>query len=114
MGEPLQAKRFLILEECRYRYQAALSDIAGMDIEFHGADARTAVRKVRNWLVGEAALQADGGDRIFSRYTDFSGWYVEDQLARGFSGADIADYNTPELLAHMRRWLGLGQPTEAT
>jgi hypothetical protein len=73
MGEPHQAKRFLILEERRYRYQAALSDIAGVDIEYHGADARTAVRKVRNWLVGEAALHADGGDWIFSRYTDFSG-----------------------------------------
>src|SRR6476619_3590136 len=53
------AKRLLVLEEKPYR-QAALSDIAGSDIEYHGADFQRAVRKVRNWLVSEAAIEAPG------------------------------------------------------
>lgn len=106
-------KRFLILEEKPYRYQAALSDIAGCDIEYHGADFQKAVRKVRNWLVSEAAVAAEGAARILAHYVDFQGWYFEKQLAAGFSEDDIKDYPTNELLAAMQEWLDAGMPVVA-
>jgi len=43
-------KRALILDAERHRYDAALSDISGQDIESHGGDSAEAVRCVRNWL----------------------------------------------------------------
>lgn len=63
-------KRALILEAERHRYDAALSDISGQDIEAHGNDPDQAIRCVRNWLSehrpknaaplpGPAAIQAD-------------------------------------------------------
>lgn len=63
-------KRALILEAERHRYDAALSDISGQDIEAHGSDPEQAIRCVRNWLSehrprnavplpGPAAIQAD-------------------------------------------------------
>jgi len=63
-------KRALILDAERHRYDAALSDISGQDIEVHGNDAAQAIRRVRNWLSehrprnaqplpGAAAMQAD-------------------------------------------------------
>ena len=63
-------KRALILEAEPHRYDAALSDISGQDIEVHGNDPDQAIRCVRNWLSehrphnaiplpGAAALQAD-------------------------------------------------------
>lgn len=63
-------KRALILEAKRHRYDAALSDISGQDIEVHGNDPDQAIRCVRNWLSehrrrdavplpGAAAMQAD-------------------------------------------------------
>jgi len=63
-------KRALILDAERHRYQAALSDIGGQDIEAHGNDPEQAIRCVRNWLSeyrshgvlplpGAAAMQAD-------------------------------------------------------
>ena len=45
---PLSTKVILVLEEQRYRYQAAISDLAGSDIEAHHGDYQLAVRKVRN------------------------------------------------------------------
>jgi hypothetical protein len=33
-----------------YRYDAALSDISGQDIEVHDCDPGEAIRGVRNWL----------------------------------------------------------------
>lgn len=53
-GEGRQDKKILILEEKPYRYQVALSDLSGCDIEAHTGDFQKAVRKVRNWLVNEA------------------------------------------------------------
>lgn len=63
-------KRALILDAERHRYDRALSDISGQDIESHGNDPDAAIRSVRNWLSehrartaeplpGAAALQAD-------------------------------------------------------
>ena len=104
------AKRLLILEEKPYRYQAALSDVAGSDIQYHNSDFQVAVRKVRNWLVSEAGVEAPGPARVLARYTDFQGWYYEKQLAAGFSEDDIKDYDTSELLKAMLEWMKAGQP----
>ena len=43
-------KRALILEAKSHRYDVALSDISGQDIEIHGNDPNEAIRLVRNWL----------------------------------------------------------------
>jgi hypothetical protein len=63
-------KRALILDAERHRYDAALSDISGQDIEWHDNDPDQAMGCVRNWLSehrprnepplpGAAAMQAD-------------------------------------------------------
>ncbi len=109
-GEGRTEKKFLILDEKRFGYQAAISDIAGSDIEFHRGDYQIAVRKVRNWLVSEAGASAPGPARVLARYADFQGWHYERQLSMGFSAADIEDYPTPELLAAMVEWKALGSP----
>lgn len=43
-------KRALILDAVPHRYDAALSDISGQDIETHDNDPLQAIRRVRNWL----------------------------------------------------------------
>jgi plasmid stabilization system protein ParE len=43
-------KRALILEAKPHRYDAALSDISGHDIEVHANSPAEAIRCVRNWL----------------------------------------------------------------
>jgi hypothetical protein len=43
-------KRALILEAEPHRYDAALSDISGQDIEVHDGNPCEAIRCVRNWL----------------------------------------------------------------
>jgi len=45
-----KSKRCLILDVEQYRYQKFMSDLSGMDIKAHGADTRTMVRLVRDWL----------------------------------------------------------------
>lgn len=109
-GEGRDQKKILILEEKAFRYQAAISDLAGCDIQPHAGDHQRAVRKVRNWLVSEAGVQAVGAARILGAYADFQEWYYEKQLAAGFSEDDIQDYPTSELLDAMEEWVASGKP----
>lgn len=109
-GSGREDKKILILEQKKYRYQAAISDLSGCDIEAHSGNFQNAVRKVRNWFVSEAGITADGATRIIGVYTDFQEWYYEQQLEAGFSDEDIQDYPTRELLDAMKRWVAEGKP----
>lgn len=109
-GNGRESKKFLILEEQKYRYQAAISDLSGCDIEPHGGNYQKAVRKVRNWLVTEANAEKIGASKILGAYADFQEWYYEKQLAAGFSEEDIQDYPTVELLEAMNDWIAEGKP----
>jgi len=105
-----RSKKILILEEEKYRYQAAISDISGCDIAAHEGDFGAAVRKVRNWICSEANVKGDGASRIINAYADFQEWYYKRQLEAGFSEEDIQDYPTKELLEAMKEWMAIGKP----
>lgn len=111
-GSPYDRKQILMLEEQQYRYQAALSDLAGADIEAHGGDYEKAVRKVRNWLSGIGGFENVGAGSIVSEYEDFQAWYLKTQIDAGFSEDDILDFPTAELLQAMLLWAERGQPRE--
>ena len=102
----LKDKVILVLEEQRYRYQAAISDLAGSDVEAHDGDYQLAVRKVRNWLAAMPGFEDIGAARVLADYEDFQEWYYKRQRSRGFSQEDIQDYATAELLRAMIEWRG--------
>lgn len=108
--EEAKQKRFLILEEQKYRYQAALSDISGCDIKVHGADQEEAIRAVRSWLVAAAGAADIGASKIYGEYLGYQEWYWERKSAAGHSERDIREYPTPEVLEGMREWNRLGRP----
>lgn len=109
-GNGREAKLFLILEEKKYRFQAAISDISGSDIVSHGADYRKVVKAVRNWLVSEAAVVSVGATLILSQYEDFQEWYWEKKLSEGASEEEIKEYPTTELMMAIEEWIKLGKP----
>lgn len=109
-------KKFLILEEKRYRFQATISDISGCDIHAYGDDEQkapqNALKHVRNWLVSEANVEKIGATKIFAKYSDFQAWYWEKKIAEGADEDEIKEYPTSELLNEMSNWLDAGQPLE--
>jgi hypothetical protein len=107
----LTGKSILILEEARYDYQKALSDISGWDIHAHGGDHIEAVRHVRTWLVRQAGAEAIGPARILGNYAAFQEWYWERELASGASEDDIKAYPTVQMVEAMRIWVDAGRPT---
>jgi hypothetical protein len=113
-GTGRSEKKFLILEEQRYRFQASISDISGCDIEAYGSDTQkapqNALRHVRNWLVSEAGVRPVAAKRIWGKYSDFQEWYWEKKAAEGADEDEIRQYPTSELLIEMFSWLDQGQP----
>ncbi len=109
-GNGRENKHILILESERYRYQKAISDLSGVDIKAHADDYAKIIRNVRNWLVTEAGIAANGAESIKRAYEDFQEWYYERQIEKGFSEDDILDYPTAELLEAMRDWIKAGKP----
>ena len=109
-GTRYSKKVILVLEEERYRYQKAISDLAGSDIEAHGGDYETAVRIVRRWITEQNRSQKLGTKRIFSLYEDFQRWNYRRQLTAGYSDEDIQEYSTSELLQAMFEWRKHGRP----
>ncbi|HEY1752941.1 MAG TPA: hypothetical protein VGG29_16910 [Caulobacteraceae bacterium] len=45
-----RARKTLVLDKEKHRYDKMLSDISGMDIEAHNDDPRIAIKSVRDWL----------------------------------------------------------------
>lgn len=115
-GNGRDSKRFLITEEKRYRFQAAISDIAGCDIVAYGEDKQqapqNAVGKVRNWLVSETGIAGIGAKLIWGRYSDFQEWYYEKKLDAGADHNEIIEYPTSELLSEMFLWVEAGGPVD--
>lgn len=65
-------KRALILDVERYRYQRFVSDLAGMDIQAHGGDVQTAMRRVRDWLGNVSRRKLTGADRLIEAHERFT------------------------------------------
>lgn len=70
-GQAQSAKRLLILDVERYRYQRFISDLAGMDIHGHDGDAVTALRKTRDWLANVSRRQLPSADRVARLFQSF-------------------------------------------
>jgi hypothetical protein len=109
-GGQLSEKVILVLEHTRYDYQKSLSDISGWDIQVHDGNYEKALRRVRSWLVAQAAAEPVGASLIHGKYIAFQEWYFERELAAGSSEEDIKDYPTGELLKAMHEWMDAGQP----
>lgn len=104
-GGDWSQKKCLILEAERHRYQAALSDVSGSDIEVHKNEPEEIVTVVRDWLNHEAQLHADGPSAIWGAFNDFMAENYDELIRRGFSSKNIERLPVNELMRHMKQWV---------
>jgi hypothetical protein len=98
-------KRCLVLEEQRYRYQAAISDLSGSDIGVHGRSPEALVTEVRNWLNSQAHVQAPGPARVWTAFLEFMSDNYDSLKERGFSDLDIENLQVGELMNCIDKWV---------
>ena len=107
-----RSKKCLILEAERYRYQAALSDLAGSDIESHGNQPREIVRCVRNWLSSETGRRCAGPASIWESFNTFMNEYGASLRQNGFLARDIKTLPTSEMMSEMQNWCHKRTPSD--
>jgi hypothetical protein len=105
-----RSKSVLVLENRRFDYQKALSDISGWDIQAHNGDPIVAVRHVVTWLVRSAGAVRTGPARLLADYATFQEWYWERELESGASEDDIRAYPTIQMIDAMMDWVAVGRP----
>lgn len=69
-----RAKKCLILDSQKYRYQRFCSDISGQDIEAHNNNMKQLVTIIRNWLLANhpnSSTWTPSGSKIRTRYDAF-------------------------------------------
>ncbi len=103
-------KRFLILEEERYRFQRALSDISGSDIRSHGGEYDRVMTEVLEWFRLTTGARSRGPSTVIGKYIDWQEWHWEWKLSEGYSEADILRYPTFEIIESIRAWIHAGEP----
>jgi hypothetical protein len=99
-------KRALILEAKPHRYDAALSDISGQDIEAHSNDPVEAIRCVRNWLSEHRprnAVPLPGAAAIRSDYHLFQAEVGELLAARRLDRLDTLTHS--DFMFAVRDWI---------
>ncbi|WP_421786961.1 hypothetical protein [Hyphobacterium sp.] len=94
-------KSLLILGIEPFRYQAALSDLAGSDIRSHAGRATDAVEEVRNWFSARLPGETPGPSMIWGRYNDFRGENYIRLTERDFNNAQISRLPISELMSDM-------------
>lgn len=102
-----QGKRTLILEARSHRYKAAISDLAGADVDCHENTPYKVIGLVRNWLKNVCLANAVGPARIASAFTDFMAQNFDALIELGFSPADIEALPVAELMQRMEGWVAL-------
>ena len=102
-----RAKRTLVLEAKPHRYKAAISDLAGADIECHKNAPYRVIRVVRNWLQSVGLSSAAGPKLISIAFNNFMTDNFEALRKLGFSAHDIQELTVGELMQRMHEWVGL-------
>jgi hypothetical protein len=93
------------METQRFRFQAALSDLSRSDIKAHKDEPEEVVRVVRDWLVQEAHARSTSSSKLYGFFNDFMAENYKRLVTEGFTKHDIKLLPTPELQAHMAKWI---------
>lgn len=102
----MKKKRCLVLEAERYRFQKAISDLAGSDIAAHENEPEKLVVEVRNWLRQNAKANGSAGaQRIFFRFNKFMAENYQTLKNDGHSRKEINNLPVNELIERMIAWV---------
>ena len=97
-------KKILILDSGQYRYQAALSDLAGSDIRSHKNKTKKAIREVRDWLVVESRQAGPSFRSIWSDFNYFNSFLADELEKIGAKPKDIDQTPVAEVMRYMELW----------
>ncbi|MEM1152145.1 MAG: hypothetical protein AAGI03_16645 [Pseudomonadota bacterium] len=103
-------KRYLVFEEKRYDLKRALSDLSGVDVEYHENSFERVIQATKNFPVNELGCTMPGKSRLEGEYYDFQAWLLETKRKEGLAAAEVLDLQMVERTRAMQDWVALGKP----
>ncbi|MGB0788276.1 MAG: hypothetical protein ACPG7E_07310 [Marinirhabdus sp.] len=100
-----RTKCFLIFDKERYRYQQAISDISGNDIEVHENEPEIALRKFRNWIRKIEERHIDSANKIWRLYNEFMGDFYDVAREDELSKDDMDEMPWDEFCYYIGEWV---------
>ncbi len=98
-------KCFLILDQEKYRYQQAISDISGNDIAIHNNEPEKAIRQLRNWIRKIDSAQIASANKIWRLYNEFLADFYEIAHEDELSKEDIHEMPWDEYVFYIQQWI---------
>ncbi|WP_373495117.1 hypothetical protein [Aquiflexum sp.] len=98
-------KSFLIFDKEHYRYQKALSDISGNDIQIHKDIPEKALRHVRNWIFKQNNKKIDSANRIWNSFNQFNGDFYLILQSDELSQEDVDEMPWEEHRNYILQWM---------
>lgn len=98
------AKKFLILEKERYRYQKVISDISGNDIKAHKNQPEQVVKVVRDWFK-PINNNIPRHKEIWLAFNEFEFDYEEILKEEDYDPNDINALTFSDIIENMNAWI---------
>jgi hypothetical protein len=99
-------KMFLILGDKEYEYIKAISDIKGIDIEYHNNNQYYMINSVRHWFVNNNLYKGTASPReIWYKYTDYWAEYVIYTRNKGYSNSEMYKIPIKEQIDMMEKFI---------
>ncbi len=99
-------KKFLIIGDKEYEYMKALSDISGIDIQYHRNKQENLISSIRDWFVtNEKVNNVPSPKQIWCKFMDFHDFYSRSLLGKGYQKNEIFGIPIIEQIAYMEDFL---------
>jgi hypothetical protein len=104
---PSEKHHILLLDAKPYRYQASLSDVAGLDPKIHGNKPETVIDNVRSFLSKKSQkTNLPGATHVWKRYNLFKSKLPRKAQAGNISMAELKTWDyVPDLQNLMVAWI---------
>lgn len=105
--DKLKAKKCLIIDVERYRYQEALSDISGNDIASYRKrnQIENVIKVIRDWFTRTIKPEQPSASKIYMEFTEFLSDLQESLESVDFSSSDIKDLTASEFIYYTGKWI---------
>lgn len=105
-GDRLCDKKFLVIGSKAYDYMKALSDISGIDIQYHNDKEKNLIKSIRHWFVTNEELEdVASPNEIWMKFMDFNAEFVLYTREKGYESDDMYEMPINEQIALMSKFL---------
>lgn len=101
-----KSKKFLIIGDKKYDYMRALSDLSGIDIEYHNNKEINLIKAIRHWFVINLAIkQSPSPMEIWNKLMDFNGYYIDYTRKKKYTVKEMYEIPLAEQIQSMKSFL---------